>query len=188
MLSPLQLRQHSLLEVSLKECEASPNDPSSNWIPDEPEIKADFASAVDDPYLSRILLTLKSKDLSPGVSVSAWEFKIRVSGVFEFTDKATPIDMAKKLTFVNGTSMLYGMARDILQSISLRGQKPSILLPSLNFQFLAKQFDPPDLDNSSLHKKSAGRKSVGSGALVASEPKPKLVKKPKPSTKGKSKK
>jgi preprotein translocase subunit SecB len=179
MLSPLQLRQHSLLELTLKECEASPDDPASNWIPAEPHVQADIATAVENPYLCRIHLVLKSRDRKSDDTLSAWDFAIRLSGVFEFTDQAISIEQARKLAFVNGTSMLYGMARDILNSVSLRGQKPSILLPSLNFQALAGRIDDQSDDPKKSPTAPTKRKSVKASVLVASEPSPKAVKKPK---------
>jgi preprotein translocase subunit SecB len=134
MLSPLQLRQHSLLEVSLKEREACKLDGSQIWIPGEPEVKVDIATSQQDLYQTRIFLQLTSQKVLEDDDQSAWDFHLRLVGYFIFADQKTPKEKAQSLSLVNGASMLFGVARDILYGLSLRGQKPSILLPSMNFQ------------------------------------------------------
>jgi preprotein translocase subunit SecB len=180
MYSPLQLRQYSLLELSLKEREASPNDVASHWLPGEPPVSVDFASSTEDEYQSRVILTIASKKMEPEDGTASWDFSIRIAGYFDFTDRAAPLAIAKKLSLVNGASMVYGLARDILHATSLRGQKPSIFLPSLNFQEFADRIASSDAES-----KPSRRKKLATPALVAQEPAPKVAGKSRAAAKGK---
>jgi len=183
MYSPLQLKQYSLLELVLKEREASPNDVASNWIPGEPNVHVDFASASTNEYESRVILTVASKPTDSDDKTAAWDFSVRIAGYFEFTDRSVEIVRAKKLSLVNGASIVFGLARDILHATSLRGQKPSILLPSLNFQELADRFEGHEAP-----AKKPKKASVDTAVLEAHETQVRIASKAKPTTKGKSRK
>lgn len=175
MLSPLQLKQHSLLEISVKEREACKAEATQMWIPDVPVVSSEIAYSLDDPKQFRIIFSVVSRAIpeEEDQTIPAWDFVVRLIGYFVFEDKNIEDEKARSLTFVNGSSILYGIARDLLHGLTLRGQKPSILLPSLNFQ--------PWADNIKSEPAPA--------QLEAKEPATKSVKKAakKPAAKGKVK-
>jgi preprotein translocase subunit SecB len=152
VLSPLQLKQHSLLEISVKEREACKAEASQMWIPDVPEVTSTIAYSLDDPKQFRITFSVLSRPVSEeqDQTIPAWDFVVRLIGYFVFEDRSVEDEKARSLTFVNGSSILYGIARDLLHGLTLRGQKPAILLPSLNFQPWAdnilKAVDPAQLE------------------------------------------
>jgi len=155
--SPLQLRQHFLLETTLKECEKCANESGSIWIPGNPSVKSTFQHVVDDPYHSKITLSVENGKVQEKDNIEAWSFSIKLVGFFEFLDQKTQMNKAKCLSFINGSSLLYGIARDVLYSLSLRGQKPSVLLPSYTFQPWAEKFEQDliDADNKTNAKSLA---------------------------------
>ncbi len=135
MLSPLQLKQHSLLEIRLKERESCTAESTLMWVPEVPIVEAVLALSTEDPKQYRIIFSVISREIpeEQDQTIPAWDFVVRLVGYFEFDDPNSDAEKSRSLTFVNGTSILYGIARDLLYGLSLRGQKPSILLPSMNF-------------------------------------------------------
>jgi len=137
MLSPLQLKHHAIQSVSIEENEKCDDQFGKLWIPEEPNVNVGIAFQANDPYTSRIILTINGiyeEDF-------AWKFSIKLTGYFEFTDKTTDTIKAQKLSAVNGSTMLYGIARDILYGLTTRGQKPTINLPSMNFMEVADRIN-----------------------------------------------
>lgn len=53
-------------------------------------------------------------------------------GIFE-ADETIPEDKVSRLTVVNGASILYGAAREIVATVTSRGRFEPLVLPSLSF-------------------------------------------------------
>lgn len=66
-----------------------------------------------------------------------YDFEVTYFGFFEA--ERLPADKREDLVAVNGTSMLFGIAREQLLSLTLRFEQGAMLLPSIHFGKLAKQ-------------------------------------------------
>lgn len=66
-----------------------------------------------------------------------YDFEVTYFGYFEA--EKLPADLREDLVVVNGTSMLFGIAREQLLNLTLRFEFGPMLLPSIHFGKLAKQ-------------------------------------------------
>ena len=60
-------------------------------------------------------------------------FKISVIGIFAFQDGALPGDKEKEFVRINGSSMLYGVAREHIRTITAAGPWGAIIIPTMSF-------------------------------------------------------
>lgn len=67
-----------------------------------------------------------------------YRFAVRVEGFFELMSDE-PNEERKRLTVINGASMLYGIIREQLLSLSTRHRNGPLLLPSLDFRGLKER-------------------------------------------------
>lgn len=69
----------------------------------------------------------------PGAEENApYLFSLEIVGILEVSDKVAE-EKRQKLLEVNGASMLYGAAREILRSVSANSPFTALLLPSVSF-------------------------------------------------------
>lgn len=61
-----------------------------------------------------------------------YSFKIGLVGLFHVVEGVAS-ERAAKLLLTNGSSILYGVAREIVRDLTARGPHPSILLPTVSF-------------------------------------------------------
>jgi preprotein translocase subunit SecB len=106
---------------------------------------ADKATALcfDDLAIERELLplgqdslkwqmTLRVRQQAPPEKNTPYAFSLVLVGILEVSPNC-PEDKRKQLAEVNGASMLFGAAREIIRSVTSRGPYLQILLPSVSF-------------------------------------------------------
>ncbi|MDL5046545.1 protein-export chaperone SecB [Oscillatoria amoena NRMC-F 0135] len=141
--SPLILIGYSVLELSIR---ANPNFDSQKPVKmDLSEFAVDSLCTLVNPETNRwdVVLTLQH-DVNQEKN-QPYSFKLHLIGNFEVL-KGYPEDKRTKLVEVNGPSILYGIAREIIRSTSAQGPFRSLLLPSVSF------YPPKEKEN--LHEKS----------------------------------
>ena len=143
--SPLRLERYALLAIRL---EPAPNaEPAENSYHVDFD-KADFTATVNfspvhlpngEPRFA-IDLTLEAK---PKADVAGFPYSFFLQMVGFFDGQQLPEATRHKLVVVNGASMLYSAARDMLVGLSLRSVFCTVLLPSVSFAYLADQVSQP---------------------------------------------
>jgi len=126
-LSPLQLKQHYFTVISLKAAAKPAKDGKPNLDP--------TVGCMADPKLAnhwRLSLHIKLESASPEKPF-AYEGEIEIQGLVEIHDC---IDAGKReqVAKVNGTSLLYSAAREMLLNLTARSAHGALCLPTLNFQ------------------------------------------------------
>lgn len=81
-----------------------------------------------------------------------YEFKIVVVGSFEFLDKPATEDDAKRFLSINGASMLYGIAREIIRMNTSNGPWGHIMLPTVSFYEPKKEDSVDETKKQELEK------------------------------------
>lgn len=61
-----------------------------------------------------------------------YSFSLEIVGLFEVA-AGFPADRTEQLVKTNGSSMLFGAAREIIRDVTVRGPYPGVLLPSISF-------------------------------------------------------
>lgn len=147
--SPLRLERYVLLAIKLE--------PAANSEPAESGYqvdfdKADFRVGVNFSPIEisagetrfAVDLTLEAKPKAETVGFS-YNFFLQMIGFFD--GQRIPEDKRNELVIVNGASMLYSAARELLLGLSARAIGGTVLLPSLSFAYLAKQVRQKALRN-----------------------------------------
>jgi preprotein translocase subunit SecB len=95
------------------------------------ETQVGFDRRRDDPFRFKIKLTLESdNEKTPNFPYS---FRIVLIGFFNVA-KTYPAERVDLLVSVNGPSVLYSAAREILATVTGRSPLPAIALPTVSFQ------------------------------------------------------
>jgi len=81
-------------------------------------------------------LSLTGGPKEPGATFP-YEFEISYIGIFDA--RALPDDKRDDLVMVNGSSMLYGIARETLMGLTIRCELGAMMLPSVVFTELAER-------------------------------------------------
>lgn len=136
-LSPLQLQHSHFVGISLVAA-GQPTEPNDSPYPhiDAEDIKVEISlgEIADEPSRGEYILTIgvSNGESKPGFP---YRFAAQVEGFFELlSDEAQ--DDRKKLAVINGGSMLYGIIREQLLSLSTRHRNGPLLLPTLDFRAL----------------------------------------------------
>jgi hypothetical protein len=139
--SPLFLLRYFFSEVSVKAEDNGDVDAIVNFrggigeIPKEGPAKDAFPSAPDDshgPYAVKLEVALEN----PTEGRARYTGKVVLMGIFAF--KRGVIENEDKqeietIVMVNGNSMLYGMAREMIHNITARGPALPFILQSVSF-------------------------------------------------------
>jgi len=139
--SPLQLLHCSFESVnvtSVPEFDNTGRDPAYLMNPSGLSLSSETAvqelQANDEfsDYAIRFVLTFEPKEASatPYRGELILQAQVRMHGA------KSPLD-GKQLAVVNGVSLIYGTARDMVSTITSRGVHGQMLLPTLNFRSLA---------------------------------------------------
>lgn len=89
----------------------------------------------------QITLQIKYK---PAPSANApYSFSLEMVGFFEVAD-TFPEDQTEQMVRINGSSMLYGSAREIVRDLTGRGPHSAMMLPSVSFFEPARKAVPPE--------------------------------------------
>jgi len=100
----------------------------------------DGARLPDNP--DRWQVTLRLKFQPPPAANPPCYFAVQFVGIV-WTAPTLPPDRVESLVRTNGSSMLYGIARELVRDLSARGPFGPILLPSLSFLPDADRPDQP---------------------------------------------
>jgi preprotein translocase subunit SecB len=87
------------------------------------------------------IVFLSVEQHAAGVKNAPYNFKIRLMGYFDVME-GVPKQRAEQLLLTNGSSILYGAAREILRDMTSKGPYPPLLLPTLSFFPLLKRKPP----------------------------------------------
>ncbi len=141
MLSPFQLKQSLFTEVSLK---VHPQ--GLLQAPTHFNMEGGFAVRDEGKGLWEMSLTLVMKepeptDQEPSLPAPfAYHGRISVVGLFQVHPGflETALDKRDNLLRVNGSSILYGIIREMVSLLTLRSKPGHYLLPSINFSAVLK--------------------------------------------------
>jgi preprotein translocase subunit SecB len=83
-----------------------------------------------DPLKWQIALRLRHQ--ADSSANAAYSFSLELIGFFA-VDKEFPENSKDRLVKTNGPSILYGVAREIIRSLTSSGPHPGVLIPSVSF-------------------------------------------------------
>ena len=144
-LSPLQLLEFAFEEVSIKTVagfEGKRHEPGFVTAPGDLRMRADTGIALlaehakYSDFALKFLLSVEPKDQNS----APYEATVGVRGTFRMHQMADMKDgdERRKRALVNGVSILYGLARDMVCTVTSRSSHGQMLLPTLNFASLAE--------------------------------------------------
>ena len=122
--SPLQLDHHFMTVLHL---EAGPNAGEQ-----APVVAASTRAAPDGQNPQKWCVQIIVELNNPEKSIAAYTGRIEFIGYFTVDDKF-PKDKVEQLARVNGASILYAAAREMIANITGRGPWRAIQLPSVSF-------------------------------------------------------
>lgn len=125
-LSPTQLKDHRFTYVRVKALEAgNPNaEPSL-----KPSIWFEPVRNTADQW--RLVLTLQLTSADPSKPFP-YEAELHVQGLVQITDGLSR-ECKEQLSLVNGFSVLYSAAREMLLNVTARSAHGAVTLPTLDF-------------------------------------------------------
>jgi preprotein translocase subunit SecB len=135
-LSPLQLREHGFNTVRVR---AIAGGSLSNQPSLKPAISFERQAANHNQWRLVLSLQLGSKDPAKAF---AYEGEMEVYGLVEVTGKV-PDDRKEQLALVNGFSLLYSAAREMLLNITSRSRHGGVTLPTISFVTMVKEETEP---------------------------------------------
>ncbi len=144
-LSPLQLKSHSFTHIVLR---ARQNGSADAPVVLEPLVHCQ--PDANDEKLWHMVLTLRLEDASPDKPF-VYEAEVQVVGVAEIRDVVQP-DKREQIIRVNGMSLLFSAAREMLLNLSARSVHGPLSLPVVNFNEL---FGNPTAEPSQVSVKLA---------------------------------
>lgn len=133
--SPLQLLRYLVPETfctanpkfeSTKGIEGGPEQLSVNAVVTQQKAPENFPG---HSWTAEMTITQKLKE---GQNLP-YEFEITLIGFFACRDGLPPAAEEERYVRVNGSSMLYGAAREIVRSLTARGPWGELFLPSISF-------------------------------------------------------
>ena len=141
--SRLRLEHYNLQRVSLQpvdDVEPTPLGAYANFAHAKlgSKVVTGVMTLANDETRHTIELTLTGGPKEPGAAFP-YQFEIGYIGIFD--GRELPEAQRDNLVMVNGTSMLYGIARETLLGLTTRSEKGAMLLPSVHFAQLAQQGD-----------------------------------------------
>jgi|ERR1039458_5765940 preprotein translocase subunit SecB len=135
-LSPLQLREHGFTTVRVH---ATDNGSLTNSPSLKPAISFERQSANPNQWRLVLSLELGSREAAKAF---AYEGEMKVQGLVEVTGNV-PEDRKEQLALVNGFSLLYSAAREMLLNITARSRHGGVTLPTISFVSMVKEATEP---------------------------------------------
>lgn len=166
-LSPLQLLEYTFEGFSVSLTPGYDNtarDPAAVVAPSEMTVETESGIAdiqdqdsYSDYALKLILKVSPAKDLSTPYSLA-----VAVRGTFRMHQVGDEKNFGKRreLALVNGISILYGVAREMVTTVTSRSAHGQMLLPTLNFSALAQT--PATPASSARSRPAPSKKASGS--------------------------
>lgn len=138
--SKLQLEHYYLEELHFALTDESGTEAIENEIPlraEDVDVTVEAGQNPDNEleWLFRLKVVLNDAD-----SKFPYKFTILLAGFFNVSEDCEP-EMREQLATINGPSLLYGAAREVLATISARSRFVSIFLPPVRFFGMTKE--PP---------------------------------------------
>lgn len=142
-LSPLQLMEYSFEGVSITPADGFDNakrDPLLVFAPNGMKLQSEAGISIlqeteaYSDYGLRFTLALSAKEDAR----TPYDVRVSVAGSVRMHGGGTQ-DQRQKLALVNGISLLCGVVRDLVASVTSRSRYGQMLLPTLNFAKLAEQ-------------------------------------------------
>jgi preprotein translocase subunit SecB len=172
-LSPLQLLEFAFEEVSIKTVlgfEGKRHEPGFVTAPGDVRMRADTGIALLAEHAKysdfglKLLLSVEPKDPNS----APYEATVGVRGTFRMHQMADMKDgdERRKRALVNGVSILYGLVRDMVCTVSSRSSHGQMLLPTLNFASLADH-SPEALERAAASPPAAQRRKTRTKAAEA---------------------
>jgi preprotein translocase subunit SecB len=81
-------------------------------------------------------------EAEPNADTPGFPYKLQITLVGVFDGRQLPEEKREALVAVNGASMLYGVAREILLGLTSRAVQGAVMLPTVEFSQLAEQIKP----------------------------------------------
>lgn len=141
-LSPLQLEHSHFLGLSLISLDFKYGaDEAQRGYPEVPESLVETSvelgmPAKADSETRRFILKIgvtSGKDTPEGFP---YKFAAQIEGIFSINHEGD-LEERKRMVVINGGSMLYGIVREQILTMSLRHKNGPLLLPSLDFRCLS---------------------------------------------------
>jgi len=152
--SPLKCRGYFVTEMMITanpECDVK--QPSKLDFKDlQIESSAEVLSAESGERLWRVLLQLR-QNVGPEKN-AAYNFAIVLLGTFEVHPEY-PTDKVRKLVSINGSSILYSAARQMLRDAMHNGPFTALLLPTVSFNESAQAAAPLEVSEPKVNYGSA---------------------------------
>jgi preprotein translocase subunit SecB len=145
-LSPLQLLEFAFEEVTVRTVagyEGKKQPPGFVSVPADLHVSAESSIALLAEHAKysdfglKLLLSVEPKEANS----APYETTVGVRGTFRMhqMDDMKDGDERRKRALVNGISILYGLVRDMVCTVTSRSIHGQMLLPTLNFSSLAAQ-------------------------------------------------
>ncbi|OEU64779.1 MAG: hypothetical protein BA863_04750 [Desulfovibrio sp. S3730MH75] len=129
----VELINHFFPEIHIN---ANPNTSQEQIAPENEfdlnfDIKVEVRRTEDDEGEERyvVLLNLKTDDPE---GIGAWLIDISVMGYFKFVQDLPPAQKGN-IAYVTGQSILYGIMREMVHNLTLRGPYDPVYLPTVTF-------------------------------------------------------
>lgn len=140
-LSPLQLEQYFVTELSFSSNRAfDPHAPASIEV-DQVTVEHNCQQTEKDRTWQ---VTLGVKLHAPADANAPYHLAVEMVGIFSVLE-GFPDEKEERMVKINGPSMLYGIAREVIRDVTSRGPYFPILLPSANFFEPALHQPPPEV-------------------------------------------
>jgi preprotein translocase subunit SecB len=135
-LSPLQMKDHRFTNLRVKSLEfgstsAKPSLRPTIWFEPVPETTNQW----------RLILTVVIAS-ADATKPYAYEAEVQLQGLVEALE-ALPEERRQQIALVNGFSILYSAAREMLLNITARSAHGSMALPTISFVSMVKQATKP---------------------------------------------
>ncbi len=154
-LSPIQLLDYHVTSISVEACASFKRDKPMDLDPADLSVSAQ-TKLLEDAEEPRWAVSLAIRyEPTEGKNVP---YRLSIDMVGLVTAVAKKADEAiRHAVEVNGPSMLFGAAREILRDATARGPHGPIIIPSASF------FTPPSATLPTIKKKSPARKAAKAG-------------------------
>lgn len=135
MISPMQLNNYFVEEISIKENPAFDSSPDVERHIGTINCALNFAKGIDvaDHFKVQMIVSVEPSTIPP--ALDPYQISLTVVGFFSFppgTSQMSDFDK-DKLVSLNGSSILFGLARGLVAQATGIGQYGKYLLPPVNF-------------------------------------------------------
>jgi preprotein translocase subunit SecB len=144
-LSPLQLEGYALTELSYRANQAHKPDAKTTYSSSALQVNVECRRTTEKEPTWELAMSVR---LQPSEDANApYYISFQLSGRIRFWDDNVTADRVESIVRMNGSNVLYGVAREVTRQVTSIGPFPPLLLPSLDFR--------PDQEDKIQTKKSA---------------------------------